>query len=75
MKLCKEFGHYLQKIRQETTNSIFEEVEFMLGLTIQLLNSTFQINLPESTRVARFKKIKKAKFGHKHFQKRPNPEK
>jgi len=26
-------------------------------------------------RVARFKKIKKAKFGHKHFQKRPNPEK
>ncbi len=46
------------KIRQETTNSIFEEVEFMLGLTdrlvnfgqIQLLNSTFQINLPESTR-------------------------
>jgi len=27
------------------------------------------------TRVARFKNIKKAKFGHKQFQKRPNPEK
>ncbi len=26
-------------------------------------------------RVARSKKIKKAKFGHKQFQKRPNPEK
>jgi hypothetical protein len=26
-------------------------------------------------RVARFKKIKKAKFGHKQFQKRQNPEK
>jgi hypothetical protein len=27
------------------------------------------------TRVARSKKIKKAKFGHKQFQKSPNPEK
>ncbi len=26
-------------------------------------------------RVARSKKIKKAKFGHKQFKKRPNPEK
>jgi len=25
-------------------------------------------------RVARFNKIKKAKFGHKQFQTRPNPE-
>jgi len=28
-----------------------------------------------SIRVARSKKIKKAKFDHKQFQKRPNPEK
>jgi len=27
------------------------------------------------SRVARSKNIKKAKFGHKQFQKRPNPEK
>ncbi len=27
------------------------------------------------SRVARSKKIKKAKFGHKQFQKKPNPEK
>jgi len=28
-----------------------------------------------TSRVVRSKRIKKAKFGHKQFQKRPNPEK
>jgi len=35
-----------------------------------MMNKTSVLN-----RVARSKKIKKAKFGHKQFQKRPNPEK
>jgi len=37
--------------------------------------TVFQYSAAPLARVARSKKIKKAKFGHKQFQKRPNPEK
>jgi len=36
---------------------------------------TFATRVDFPSRVARSKKMKKAKFGHKQFQKRPNPEK
>jgi len=40
-----------------------------------ILGHLFSNSLEVYNRVARSKKIKKAKFGHKQFQKRPNPEK
>jgi len=43
----------------------------MITLPTVLLISIFE----SSNRVARSKKIKKAKFVHKQFQKRPNPKK
>jgi len=43
------------------------------NLWLKTYSSPFPLTL--SRRVARFKKNKKIKFGHKQFQKRPNPEK
>jgi hypothetical protein len=41
------------------------------------INISFSLSLSRRkarvSRVARSKKVKKAKFGHKQFQKRPNP--
>ncbi len=48
----------------------------IVGGTLSSEISIFLIHLTTLfARVARYKKIKKAKFGHKQFQKRPNPKK
>jgi hypothetical protein len=56
-----------------TTLTVFFSAEFFKKVELDLETKLYQPTI--LIRVAKSKKIKKAKFGHKQFQKGPNPKK